>query len=165
MADDTTVSNSPLSNYAVRADDIGDGKLRQVVRLDLGGDLTESLASSTVPVSGSVTVSGTVAVSGVTGEVDVTPAAPAANSYLPVRLTDGSAFYTASGGGSAATYTIRMDEGATYTYIGKANAGTLTSAASWQISRLTNADNTLIFADGDTSFDNVWDNRAILSYS
>lgn len=45
---------------------------------------------------GSLTVDGTVAVSGV---VDVTPASPAANDYLPVRLTDGAAFYLAGGGG------------------------------------------------------------------
>lgn len=41
-------------------------------------------------------VSGTVSVS---GNVDVTPASPAANDYLPVRLTDGSSFYSAGGGG------------------------------------------------------------------
>lgn len=35
--------------------------------------------------------------------VDVTPATPAANDYLPVRLTDGSNFYSASGGGSSGT--------------------------------------------------------------
>lgn len=41
-------------------------------------------------------VSGTVAVS---GEVDVTPASPSASSYLPVRLSDGTSFYSAGGGG------------------------------------------------------------------
>lgn len=50
---------------------------------------------------GSLTVDGTVAVSGVTGVVDVTPVTPAANDYLPVRLTDGSSFYSATGGGGA----------------------------------------------------------------
>jgi hypothetical protein len=49
-------------------------------------------------------VSGTVSVS---GNVDVTPTSPAANDYLPMRLTDGTSFYTASGGGgsSATEYT------------------------------------------------------------
>jgi hypothetical protein len=32
------------------------------------------------------------------GVLNVRPAAPAANDYLPVRLTDGSSFYSASGG-------------------------------------------------------------------
>jgi hypothetical protein len=44
-------------------------------------------------------VSGTVSVGGV---VDVTPAAPAAGDYLPVRLTDGTNFYAATGGGGGA---------------------------------------------------------------
>lgn len=35
-------------------------------------------------------------------QVDVTPTSPVATDYLPVRLTDGSAFYNASGGGGAA---------------------------------------------------------------
>jgi hypothetical protein len=36
-----------------------------------------------------------------TGAVfDVTPASPSASDYLPIRLTDGSSFYTASGGGA-----------------------------------------------------------------
>lgn len=47
----------------------------------------------TQPVSGSVTVGNIV---------DITPASPAAGDYLPVRLTDGAAFYTA-GGGSGGT--------------------------------------------------------------
>lgn len=46
--------------------------------------------------SGSWTVS-------VSGEVDVTPASPSPLSYLPVRLTDGSSFYTATGGGGGGT--------------------------------------------------------------
>lgn len=61
--------------------------------------------------------------------------------------------------------TLRYDEGATYTYIGEAAAGTLTSAASWRIKRLTNADNTIIWADGNTNQDNIYDDRASLTYS
>lgn len=61
-------------------------------------------------------------------------------------------------------YTLRYDEGATYTYIGEAAPGTATSAASWRIKRLTNADNTIIWADGDTNQDNIYDNRASLTY-
>lgn len=47
---------------------------------------------------GSLTVDGTVAVSSVSGVVDVTPASPAANDYLPVRLTDGTGFVSVGGG-------------------------------------------------------------------
>src|SRR5918911_5201865 len=43
-------------------------------------------------------VSGTVTANAGTGVFDVTPATPVATDYLPVRLTDGTAFYTAGGG-------------------------------------------------------------------
>jgi len=56
---------------------------------DGGTTLSIDDGGGSITVDGSVTVSGTVAVSGV---VDVTPASPAANDYLPVRLTNGSAF-------------------------------------------------------------------------
>jgi hypothetical protein len=56
--------------------------------------------------AGTLTVGGTVAVSGVTGNVDVTPTTPAANDYLPVRLTDGAAFYTAGAGGGGGAVTV-----------------------------------------------------------
>ena len=53
-------------------------------------------------------------------------------------------------------------------YRGTANPGTLTSAASWRIERITIAtdgDVTIVHADGNDNFDNIWDNRAGLSYS
>lgn len=53
------------------------------------------------------------------------------------------------------------------TYYGFAAAGTATSAASWKIAKETvsGVSTTLLFADGDVNFNNVWDNRASLSYS
>lgn len=51
-------------------------------------------------------------------------------------------------------------------YIGSSAIGTLSSAATWQIKKIdttTGADVT--WADGDSNYDNVWDNRASLSYS
>ena len=62
--------------------------------------VTDNSGSLTVDDGGSsLTVDGTVSVS---GEVDVTPASPSASAYLPVRLTNGSTFYTADGGGDEA---------------------------------------------------------------
>jgi hypothetical protein len=57
--------------------------------------------------------------------------------------------------------------GTTTIYIGEAQPGTATSAASWRISRtvFTGDDSTKLFADGNSNFDNIWDNRASLSYS
>ena len=53
-------------------------------------------------------------------------------------------------------------------YRGRALPGTLESVASWRIERITIAvdgDVTTVFADGDDLFDNIWNNRASLSYS
>lgn len=60
------------------------------------------------------------------------------------------------------------DAGSGITYIGKASAGTATSAASWQIMKLdesSSPDFSITWADGNGSFDNVWNDRASLSYS
>lgn len=54
-------------------------------------------------------------------------------------------------------------------YIGLATPGTATSAAGWQIKKLSYDGNditeSVLFADGDTNFDNKWSERASLSYS
>jgi hypothetical protein len=57
--------------------------------------------------------------------------------------------------------------GTTTIYIGEAQPGTATSAASWRVKRVvfTGDDSTTLFADGNSNFDNIWDNRASLSYS
>lgn len=83
---------------------------------------------------------------------------------LVVVNPDGTNIGSASGG-STSQYTLRVDDGDTYMYIGQATPGTATSAASWRIKRLTQADLTIVWADGDSSFNNVWDDHATLSYS
>lgn len=58
--------------------------------------------------------------------------------------------------------------GADLSYVGKAVAGTATSAAVWQIKKLvfnTEGDVTTTFADGNADFDNIWDDRASLTYT
>lgn len=67
---------------------------------------------------------------------------------------------------------VRTDEQvAGTTYIGKASAGTATSAATWQISRVVvvsgGPPNTTIvtWAGGNTLYDNIWDDRTGLVYS
>jgi hypothetical protein len=66
---------------------------------------------------------------------------------------------------SSQTYALKYDAGVTYTYIGEAVPGSLLADDVWRIKRLTNADNTIVWADGDSSFDNVWNDRASLTYS
>lgn len=64
------------------------------------------------------------------------------------------------------TYAVRIDDSGAYTYVGKAVSGSSTASAVWQIQRLDESSGLVIlFADGDTLFNNVWDNRVSLSYS
>jgi len=64
------------------------------------------------------------------------------------------------------TYTVRIAEAGGYTYIGKAVAGSAQSSAVWQVSRIDEASGMiLLFADGNTNRDNVWNNYATLTYS
>ena len=65
---------------------------------------------------------------------------------------------------------VRWDyASSTVRYQGHASPGVTTSGAAWRIKRLTfDSSNRHIateFADGNANFDNVWDNRATLSYS
>lgn len=75
-------------------------------------------------------------------------------------------------GGSvvAAQYAVQVDEntGSKLTYIGEAVPGSASSAAVWRIKRMDESGDPEIiitWADGDESFDNIYDNRASLSYS
>ena len=57
---------------------------------------------------------------------------------------------------------------ATLAYVGKASAGAAAADAVWQIKRLTfttAGDVTTAVADGNLDFDNVWADRASLTYS
>lgn len=56
---------------------------------------------------------------------------------------------------------------ATTTYIGETKPGTATSAALWRIKKISTASTvtSIELADGNDLFDNIFDNRASLSYS
>lgn len=55
----------------------------------------------------------------------------------------------------------------TTTYIGEAAFNTATSSPTWRINRIETLGSvtTITWADGDDEFNNVWDDRASLSYS
>ena len=64
---------------------------------------------------------------------------------------------------------LAYDANGNVLYLGQAPPGAATSAAIWQIRRFTydaNGNMTAIWwADGNTVYDNIWDDRATLSYS
>lgn len=69
-------------------------------------------------------------------------------------------------GGSSAE-TIRWDDTSTAStiYVGFAAPGSATSSAVWRIMRVNTSTKAVTFADGDDSYDNIYDNRTGLSYS
>jgi hypothetical protein len=81
------------------------------------------------------------------------------NMYTVKVNSDGS--YSVS----SSDLVVRSDDTGTYTYFGFAAPGTATSASTWKIKRLTNADNTIVYAGGTALFNNVWDNHTSLTYS
>ena len=99
----------------------------------------------------------------IVGAVSVTNAGGGA----AVNIQDGGNSITVDGAiiSTDTDWSIRVDEGATYTYFGFAATGTLDGAASWKIKRMTNADTTVLWADGNNNQDNIWTNRAALAYS
>lgn len=62
---------------------------------------------------------------------------------------------------------LQVDTVGSTTYLGYANPGTATSAATWAIKKIveTSNDVSITWADGTSDFDNVWDDRLILTYS
>lgn len=66
--------------------------------------------------------------------------------------------------------TVRWDQDQdppTYAFIGTADPGASEASAVWRIQKATfdYGDVSITWADGDSNFDNVWANRASLSYS
>lgn len=82
------------------------------------------------------------------------------DEYIPIEVD--------SEGSQVVAYATRIDDTTTanVTYFGFAPVGTATSAASWQIYKIDETSGAVkTWADGDANFNNVWDNRASLSYS
>ncbi len=69
-----------------------------------------------------------------------------------------------AGGQLVERLSFLMDDTGTYKYMGEADPGTATSAATWAISRLTVATGSMLFAAGG-AFTQIWDNRASLTYA
>jgi hypothetical protein len=94
----------------------------------------------------------TIASNVITLEYDTT----AMNNADPLMI-----IYDQPGDGELA---VRIDELTTYTYVGYANPGTSEASAAWRVKRITNATGNILWADGNSNFDNVWANRVALTY-
>ena len=73
-----------------------------------------------------------------------------------------------SGASGVTNLATQTDETTTAntTYVGKATIGSATSSAVWQIFKIldTGGNLAITWADSNDSFDNIWDNRASLTY-
>ncbi len=86
------------------------------------------------------------------------------SSALPSAASTETTLQTISFGGFK--FALRLDTAGDIDYVGEASTGTATSGALWRIKRVDSTTGTVIqWADGNSNFDNVWDNRASLSYS
>lgn len=152
----------PVANYVLPFKDIN-GAATQV-QLDADGNLP-------IPSSGGGTQyqEDTGHTTGDTGTLtlavrnDAQIARTSANSdYSSIAVDDVGRPIVAS-----AAYSTRIDEASgTVTYLGNALCGTATSAAAWQIKKIDSSSGVAItFADGDPQFNNVWSDRASLTYS
>jgi len=118
---------------------------------------------TSLPASGSsFSDSGDVAKSGLVDgdrhvQVDVL------SSELPSSASTETTLQTISFGGFK--FTIRLATVGDVDYVGEAVIGTATSAASWRIKKVDSASGIVIQWAGTGVFDQIWDNRASLSYS
>ena len=118
---------------------------------------------TSLPASGSsFSDSGDVAKSGLVDgdrhvQVDVL------SSELPSSASTETTLQTISFGGFK--FTIRLATVGDVDYVGEAVIGTATSAASWRIKKVDSASGIVITWAGTGVFDQIWDNRASLSYS
>jgi hypothetical protein len=94
-------------------------------------------------------------------------AVPVSASALP--LPTGAATETTLAAGTVEKpQNMSVDEASsTVTYQGWAPPGTATSATAWRMRRITISGTvtSITWADGNSNYDNIWDNRAALSYS
>lgn len=84
----------------------------------------------------------------------------------PVNIYGGGG--ASGGGGDLRSFETRIDEvSASVTYIGKAIPGSTTAEAVWSIQKMvvTGTETSFEWADGNPLFDNIWDNRAGLTYA
>ena len=91
-----------------------------------------------------------------------------ANSLPVVIASNQSPLVVNSNNGQSQTLLLD-NQSSTTTYVGKAPTGSLTSAAVWLIFQMvtdpTTGNLTLLYANGSTAYNSIWNNRYSLTYS
>lgn len=85
-------------------------------------------------------------------------------SVSVIPLADVNAFVVAT---ASAGFSIRLDEvSSSVTYVGRAAIGSSEAAAVWSIMKIgvSGTVTSITYADSDLEFDNIWANRASLTY-
>lgn len=85
--------------------------------------------------------------------------------YREARVTEQGELVVSS---TDPTITVRIDEvSSSLLYIGTARIGSATSSALWQVQKVTvvSTVTSILWADGNSNYDNIWDDRASLVYS
>ena len=147
-----------------------------LVGLDAKADKTTTVnghpLSANVVVSASDLTTGTLphAQLPAIAESDVTGLVADLATKIPDAPKDGRTYVRANGSWQLETpmYATQYDDvGGNISYLGEAAPGSATSAAAWRIRHLdmSSGDLAVTWADGNDSFDNIWNNRLSLSYS
>lgn len=90
------------------------------------------------------------------------------NDAKKVNLYEWNGSAWVRGGSTAGNFAVCLDDTTTtnVTYVGMAAIASATSAAVWQVQKIDESSGLVItWADGNDNFDNVYDNRASLTYS
>jgi hypothetical protein len=149
------------ANASIATDDIGNIHFQRM-KLVIGADGVNDgdvASGNPLPVEGTVLID------------DTTPVGVAVTGTVPVSgpLTNAQLRATAVPVADQPALVVELIDQAsgTITYFGQAAPGTATSAASWRIQRMSVSGTvtTFQYANGNLNFDNVWDNRAALTYS
>jgi hypothetical protein len=85
------------------------------------------------------------------------------SSALPASASTETTLQTISFGGYK--FTLRLATVGDVDYVGEAAIGTATSAASWRIKKVDSTSGVVIQWAGAGTFNQIWDNRASLTYS
>ncbi|MEK7185657.1 MAG: hypothetical protein AAB726_03475 [Patescibacteria group bacterium] len=85
------------------------------------------------------------------------------SSVLPSSASSETTLQTISFGGFK--FTLRLATVGDIDYVGEASIGTTTSAASWRVKKIDNTSGIIVQWAGTGVFDQIWDNRASLTYS